>query len=224
MVVRASPQEGVFPNAIEVDVSVELPNGETRNLTARVSVIIKQPPDPSTIVSPETGLSIFPESIVASPGETITLTVAGLESQGSTARLEWSLESTHLGELSQAGVLKVKNFPGSYPGAIKVKVVGQSTPGRETELKADLVIRGTLERIEAFPKSINIKPGDSVQLRVTAYDSNGVELPLGSARFRVTNPKAGRVDDRGVFIAGSEFGHYPGAIEVEVSQVVSTNE
>jgi hypothetical protein len=221
-VFRAGSTPGVYHDVVRVTATSLGPSGRPLQATATVVVtefhrLSDRPGSPSRVV-------VFPQRIVLPPGESIRLTIAGLDAEGRPLRnteARWWLERPDIGRITDRGVLTADSRPGTYPDAVHVEV--KSEAGSQ-KASATLVILGTLHRVEIVPKAPTLAMGDRLQLLAVAYDENGAVLPTVLFRWSVADPASGAIDRRGLFTASRQPGQYPGAIRVDAVQAARSRQ
>ena len=218
---RSGEEPGIRPDAIRV--SMVLP-GLDENVIATGTVITVEELHPEgpkgELLLPR--VTVFPERVVLSPGESTRVSIIGLDTRvhgPSTANVSWSVTPPEVGEVSQFITVTAHDFPGTYEGAIRANLTLETPSGPVTQaVSATLVIRGTLDGVEIVPADVTLGHGERMPFRAVAYDENRVLIPDVFFRWSVADPDAGTIDASGVFVARGHPGEYPGAVHVEAVQ------
>ena len=166
-----------------------------------------------------TRVTIFPEVIILSPGETAQASIIGLGQDPAAADIRWSLNPPNVGEVSQFVIVTANDFPGVYEDAIRAEVTQETDTGSVThEVSATLIIRDNLKTVDITPSAASTASGQRVQFRAVAYDNNGIVLPDAFFRWSVADRSVGTIDANGVFTPKGPVGKYPGMVHVEAGQ------
>ena len=216
----AGNQPEIYRDAVRV--SLTLP-GIDKEIVATGTVIIVDIAPPA---SPEAGkltkVTIFPERVVLSPGESTRVSIIGLDGDLQrlpSASVQWSLNPPEVGDVSQFVNVTAHDFPGIYEGAIRAEVILETEAGPVTKaVSATLVIRGPLANVEITPPVVHLAREEKFQFRVVAYDENQIVLPDVLFRWKVTDHIAGTIDSNGLFTAKGPLAMYQGAVQVEAVQ------
>ena len=211
---RAGQQPGIFTDAVRVSMvlaDIEEP------VQALGTVIIV---DVSPRALPQaTRVTIFPEVIILSPGESAQASIIGLGQDPAATDIRWSLNPPNVGEVSQFVIVTANDFPGVYEDAIRAEVTQETDTGSVThEVSATLIIRDNLKTVDITPSAASTASGQRVQFRAVAYDNNGIVLPDAFFRWSVADRSVGTIDANGVFTPKGPVGKYPGMVHVEAGQ------
>ena len=170
-------------------------------------------------------VSIFPDRMVLSPGESARLSIVGfISDSGGLARAEvqWDLDSSEVAELraaNQFAILVAGSSPGIYEDAIHAEVMVETEDGSITlEAISTLVIRGSLDSVEITPPVGTVEIGGRIQFSAVGYDINRVPLPDVTLIWSVEDPEVGTIDNSGLFTPKGTPGEFPGAVKVTAIQ------
>lgn len=210
----AAAQAGVHPEGITVTAVQDAPSGPVV-LETHAAVTVR------AIVNPRLSQGmVFPETATVLPGRQLVFTASGQDAAGSTvpAVATWSVTDPRAGTITGEGIFTSGRLPGTYKDALRVQL-NQRIGGEEfTALAfATVVVPGALERLEIQPDRAELGPGEALIFKVVGYDAQGVAIPQLRTRWSVTDPTIGRIDQAGVFVAGSRPGIYLDAIKVSVT-------
>ena len=171
----ASKTPGIYTQAIKVEAVI---SGEEGFITATdyASVVIRDLPSPRTLST----IYPWPHKVTVMPNGLVNLSIRAYDQFGDPIPLdniEWSIENDVIGTITQNRLFRASNTPGKYPNAIKV--IGKQ------EMKSDIVqiseyldvtITGKLNRLEIYPNTAILNPGDTVHFSIAGWDENNVEL------------------------------------------------
>lgn len=219
---HASKRPGVYPAAVEAVMSLPSSGGgPAKEITAQATVAVLDTAPTGVVPEVLDRLSIFPEQVVLSPGQSTRLIILGLDGYGrplSDFDVKWSL-SPELGEVTPFVEVKAGKTPGIYPGAIRAVVTVKTSQGVVTqEVAANLTIRGPLATVTIDPPTATVAPGGAFQFRAQARDASGVLLPDVFFKWSVVDKGVGRIDFDGSLVASRELGQHPDAVQVVAVQ------
>lgn len=210
---RASSQVGDYPQALVLSALISTPNG-ILGTSRHVKVVVQGDAPPPTVVE----IEAIPPVIEAAPGQIIRLQAVGYDGAGRIVpetRFDWQTASSAVGTINRLGYLTVSASPGDYPAA--VKVTGQAGNSRaETAITLRVVetrVVSTQPTAHILPANARIITGAPFKFQAVTLDAAGRPLRVSNAKWVVSDSKAGSIKSDGSFVAGSEPGTYPDAVE-----------
>jgi|GEM_PF-2010726 len=214
----AGQTPGVYTSVVEVTVT-DL-DGKVFPLTARATVTVL------TALAPQEKLQniiLAPQVLRLRPGESRRIIATALTNSGQTATgllTSWTSRSPAV-QVDKDGLVTALDQPGTYADAVSVSITAQVDDQVVTRsASATVIILGPLSRVEVVPRDVSVTPKQAVQFSFIAYDSNGLRLFDVIARWEVTDPRAGAIDNFGFFVTSALPGNYPNAIRVTVTPLV----
>ena len=217
----AGKAPGIYPDAVRVVMKLPGIEGE---VIATGTVIVVDTTPPRSLAAKEQlpRVSIFPERVILSPGESTQVSVISPDGdirELTDSNVSWSVVPPEVGEVSKFVTVTAHDSPGIYEDAIRAKVTLKGEMGLVVqEVSATLIIRGKLNNVAITPQVATMAPDERIQFRAVAYDRGGVLLPNVSFRWSITDPAVGDIDGSGLFIAEGRPGEYPGAVQVEATE------
>ncbi len=217
----ASVNPGRYPEAIRVVALQDNPEMQ-RERSAFVSVTISETVNRGAL----SRIAILPRAIIVVSGQRIDFIAAAFDEGGQTIRnvsYQWAMAEPAAGRMRRAGSFVAGAVLGSYPGAIEV-VALQQTSGSPLSARAviDVVVRPPdprfpLSRALPVPPLATVSPEQRFVFRSAGIDLNGNRVPA-QAVWDVVDPRAGSITSLGVFIAGEVPGTYANAVRVRLIQ------
>ena len=200
----AGTTAGTYDDAVTIEATVA---EVTKTATAKVIV----EPGPLERVTLE------PTSSTVEAGQSQQFTATALDQfdnqiSGLTFVFTSAEEAGHFGP---DGTFTAVEKEGSYQNALAVETAEGFTIERAT---ASVTVEpGPLNHVTLEPASLTLQVTQQQQIGATAFDRFGNPTPGLAVVFR-SNPEVGRIDDQGLFTAGTRAGSYEDAITVEMSQ------
>ena len=200
----AGTTAGTYDDAVTIEATLA---EVTKTATAKVIV----EPGPLERVTLE------PASSTVEAGQSHLFTAAALDQfdnriSGLTFVFTSAEEAGHVGP---DGTFTAGEKAGSYRNALSVETPEGFTIERAT---ASVTVEpGPLDRVILGPASLTLQVTQQQQIGATAFDRFGNPTPGLAVVFR-SKPEAGRIDDQGLFTAGTRAGSYEDAITAEMSQ------
>ena len=217
---KAGHEPDIYPDTIRAFISV--PGVEEEVAASGTVVIVDVTPPTAAGAQRLQRVSIFPERVELSPGESTRVSIVGLEGDiraSSAPNVRWSLDPPEIGEVSRFVNVTANDVPGIYEGAIRAEVTFETESGPVTrEVSATLVIRDSLATVEITPRIATLAPGERMLFRAVGYDRNRILLADIVFRWSLVDGAVGAIDSSGLFIAEGSPGEYPGLIKVEAVQ------
>ncbi|MBI4282448.1 MAG: DUF4012 domain-containing protein [Chloroflexi bacterium] len=218
---KASPISGRYPNAVQVIVSQDTPNGvlESRVFASvTVSDVARQGVLSQVIVGPR--------SIVLTPEQRFTLSARAFDESGRPVKdvsFAWEVTQPAAGSIERPGYFVAGHQAGRYPNAIQA-VATQQTPGGIVQAKTTItvtveppVVVGDLVQVQMVPREAVLKPGQRLVFSALGLDSDGSVIQ-GGGKWEVVESDAGSISSSGAFKAGSKPGTYKDAVRVRLIQ------
>ncbi len=214
---RVGSEPGVYTRVVAVEVSQTVV-GTIFTETGYATVIVRRKESPL----PLSQVYMAPELQVVVPGSTYLFQAQPVNELGQPARnvtITWQLVNPAVGRLGEFGELLAQGPPGTYRGAIQVTVRQEHETGTIIRLAtADVVIVGTLERVELDPALITVGEKKIIRFRARGYDENGIGIPGLSFQWEVTDHRAGTINRLGIFVASATPGEYRDVVRVTAIQ------
>ena len=170
---------------------------------------------------------LYPSQITVRPGQTVGIGALGWDSQGrfvQNLQFKWRMAETEAGTVNQFGFFEASSTPGRFINAIEV-IVRQITPEGVVESRAfasvtvsEAIQRGTLAQLVTIPHRVVLTPGQQVIFIARAFDVSSQPLRGLDFTWNVTQSSVGQFVEPGRFIAGTEIGQFPNAIQVVATQ------
>ena len=211
---------GVYTQAVKVEAVVPGERGFARAVDF-ASVVVRAPQTSSSLHL----VSAVPETAVLSPGGHATLSGRPVDESGKPAEVvtvSWKVLTEEVGEISPSGAFRASSVPGRYPDA--VRVTAEQQLGDQLIVRSNtvnVVITGTMSRVEVRPTLATVAPGRTIHFTVTGWDKNGVVLPGLVTVWSLSDERIGTIDAFGNFTAGEAPGVYENAIQAKVIQRLS---
>lgn len=172
---------------------------------------------PGTVSVSRGGVAVFGASAFDRDGRLIT-----------DVTFSWRMRDPRAGTMSTAGILRGGEIPGTYDNAVTAAAI-QRAGDREftAEGSASVVVTTGLfdtglGSVAVFPSEVRVRPGEVAPLRAAALGSNGGLVQDVAFVWRVTDARAGQIDQNGLLTAGSTPGAYPGGVEVQARRLGGT--
>ena len=217
----ASKTPGIYTQAIKVEAVI---SGEQGFITATdyASVVIRDLPSPRTL----SAIYPWPYKVTVTPNGLVNLSIRAYDQFGDPIPLdniEWSIENDAIGTITENRLFRASSTPGKYPNAIKI--IGKQ------EMKSDIIqiseyldvtITGKLNKLEIYPNTAILNPGDTVHFSISGWDENNVELSNLVTRWSPVNEDIGKIDAYGNFTAGTSPGLFEDIVKAKVYQISSS--
>jgi WD40 repeat protein len=143
-----------------------------------------------------TTLLISPQQIEMKPGEHQRFSVRGLDQRGNaiaTGKIAWSGTG---GKIDQDGnFIVIDNAKGDFS-------ISASAIEHNISATAKVAIPVVLQRLEIFPKNLQIEPDQIQTFTIIGFDQGGDEIPTITVDWQCTS--GGRINDDGTFIGSYE--------------------
>ena len=218
----ASKTPGIYTQAIKVEAVI---SGEQGFITATdyASVVIRDLPSPRTL----SAMYPWPYKITVTPNGIVTLSIRAYDQFGDPIPLDnidWSIENDAIGTITQNRLFRASNTPGKYPNAIKV-IGKQEIKSNIVQISEylDVTITGELSKLEIYPTTAILNPGDTVHFSITGWDENDVELSNLVTRWSPVNEDIGEIDAYGNFTAATSPGLFEDVVKAKVYQITSSH-
>ena len=85
-----------------------------------------------------------------------------------------------------------------------------------------MTITGKLNKLEIYPNTAILNPGDTVHFSISGWDENNVELSNLVTRWYPVNEDIGKIDAYGNFTAGTSPGLFEDIVKAKVYQISSS--
>ncbi|MBI2856534.1 MAG: hypothetical protein HYX93_06790 [Chloroflexi bacterium] len=170
---------------------------------------------------------VYPSDITVKPGQVVGLGALGWNSRGQLVQgvqLDWSMSTPQAGSVDQFGFFKASQDSGRYPEAIQVKATQETSTGtieRQSFISVTVtenIQRGVLSQVVVVPGAVTLTPGQRFGFIARAFDQSGQPVSKVSFAWEVTQPEAGTMEGQGYFVANSEVGEFPDAIQAVATQ------
>ena len=79
-----------------------------------------------------------------------------------------------------------------------------------------------LNKLEIYPNTAILNPGDTVHFSISGWDENNVELSNLVTRWSPVNEDIGKIDAYGNFTAGTSPGLFEDIVKAKVYQISSS--
>ncbi|MEE8518163.1 MAG: hypothetical protein V3S98_03445 [Dehalococcoidia bacterium] len=214
-VFTAGTLPGSFPNAIQVE-AYRGTGEDGPRASALVSVVVRS----DTVETSISSVFIFPDGLVAQPGDIVPLLAAVLGPSGGLVQdvvLEWRVRDPSVGTINASGLLTIGSLPSVFTDAVEVRATRIGSPESSVmdTMSVEVITNGQaagLVRSIIGPLEVTGSPGALVPLVFLAFDPDGKVVEIGPIIWEVADPRAGEVDDLGRFRLGTEAGRYPNAV------------
>ena len=201
---------------------MKIPPGEQGFVKAAdfAFVIIREPVSSRRLETVRVQLDLA----VLAGGERTLLLARGVDELGQPAEnveIKWRSANEIAGTIKENGNFIAGHIPRIYPNA--PLVTARQVLGEEQSTKTrfvDVIVTGSLERLEVHPRLATIAAGRTNHFSVTGWDENEVILSGLVVRWSVSDERVGTIDVFGNFTAGDTPGLYQDAISVEVIQTL----
>ena len=212
---QAANRPGAFENSISVMGIQNTPDG-IKYAQESISITIVGEASAPTLSSVE----IVPANPTILSRQIYRLRAVGLDQDGLVipgVSFVWKLNVPRLGHVNDIGYLTVEGEVGKYREAVTLTAIWE---GVKVSATTDVSVVSTPKAddflsVQALPQRFFLEPGDRLQLKAVALNGLG-ELVAGTQlRWSVQNAKAGTIDGKGNFIAGTTSGVYTEAVRVE---------
>ena len=201
---------GVFRNAVKVEASAG-----GISLSAASDVIVTNGPLDHVLIAPTTA------EVRAT--ETFSFTARASDAFGNevgNAQITWRA-SGRAGTIDDQGTLTAGGQAGFYSNSVVASAESGDVSIEGTA--SVLVTPGPLSLAAAVPGSIEIGPGEIVQLEhPRAFDRHGNPIQDTIVIWSIRDANSGEVSPSGLFAAGKTPGEYPDAIQARVSKEGAT--
>ena len=208
----AGRQTGKYPDAIQVVVTQQLPEG-TVHVRATIAITV----EPPRVVGDLALIQLVPKEVVLKPGQRFVFTAFGLDSDGRAIQGtgEWEVVESDAGSISSAGVFKAGSEPGTYTDTVRFRLV-QDKDGQRVAVEAYATVKvvGPLDSVRVARATTSLETGQSAWFFAVGYDASGLEIPFLRLRWSMENPDAGSITPNGLFTADAELGRHEDAIRV----------
>ena len=150
-------------------------------------------------------LKISPTRTRLKPNEEQRFFVTGFNSSGAVVSFSPYWQATG-GSIDQYGIYRAGAVPGSY----FVKAIAPDNVSSTATVVIEPVL---VQRVEIWPQSATLYPGQIQKFSAQAYDANGSSVPA----MALWSAEGGQIDSDGNYRAGSFPGHY--RITVTIGQI-----
>lgn len=218
---NASPTPGRYPNAIEVTVSQDTPQGVVEK-RAFASVTVSDVARQGVLSQ----VMVVPGSITLTPDQKFVLGARAFDESGQPVRnvaLTWEVIQPAAGIMERPGYFVAGHQTGRYLNAIQA-VATQQTPGGIVQAKATITVTveppmvvGDLILVQLVPKEVVLNPGQRFIFSALGLDSKG-SVVQREGEWEVVESNAGSINSSGAFTAGSKPGTYKDAVRVRLTQ------
>ncbi len=155
---------------------------------------------------PESGpasVSVTPSSVLLAPGETASLSVAVLDSQGrllTAVPVEFATSDGSVATVTATGlVTAVAVVPDTATITVRVPPSGPSCA-------VPVVVQPIIGGIEISPRTAQLRPGATVQFTARVYDIGGTTIPGVPVTFQGRDTRLVTVTSQGLATAGTGWG------------------
>ncbi|MBI4201555.1 MAG: hypothetical protein HY532_00370 [Chloroflexi bacterium] len=218
-ILRAGVQRGVFDRAVQVTVS-QMVEGRRVSVQALASVSIIGALSENDIAR----LEVLPSVVQLEPNGQTSFTPLAVDRSGVPVPgvdYTWEMLEPAAGSIAPGGRFTAGPQEGSFPAAIRVVAQKRSDLSQTATalIPVTILSLGAVQaptKVNLFPQSISVRPGDVVEFRAIALDSRGNLVSNVQTQWRLAEPRAGSLDSRGQYSAGQISGTFPGVIEVTV--------
>ncbi|MBI4312548.1 MAG: hypothetical protein HY681_12320, partial [Chloroflexi bacterium] len=219
-VFRAGTQRGVFDKAIQVSVTQSL-NGRTVTVQDLASVSVIRTLSENDI----SRVQVLPGVVQLEPRGQMLFTPLAVDRSGvpvPNVVYTWEALDPAAGEIGQDGKFTGGSVEGEYPAALRVVAQKRSDPSQTASAVVSVTIQALgnpqpPSKVNLFPQSLTVRPGDVIDFRALTLDSQGNLVRDVQTEWVLREPRAGDLDGRGRFRAGTLPGTYPAAVEVTVT-------
>ncbi len=211
-----------YPNAIRVR-AIHTTSQDTILRENFVSVTIGEGAPPGIVESVE----IVPSSVFLEPGDEVQFFAFAFDGNSQPVKdvdFLWSVESPASSNIDHLGKLTANAEFGHYPGAVRVTAI-QALPEGEVRIEdsANVTVmqpesQRKLAGTSIVPSSVALDSGQRFLFTAIAFDENGTETPGVSYSWEVVDPRAGSIDELGVFTAGDVAGTFSDALRITAIQ------
>lgn len=214
----AAESTGIYTEAVSVEAVSLDESGEVLRAVDFATVVVLD----EDVIRPLAAIKVVPGTLVAPTGSRLVMIVQGIDESGlpapDTIFVLEALDSL-VGEINDAGSLKLTGEPGIYTRALKVTAMqGVGDESITLTRLIDVIITGRLSTVIIEPDLATVVPGRTIHFAVSSRDQQGNDLTGLTVLWRVTDPSAGTIDPFGNFTAGGAEGLYENSIVAEVIQ------
>ena len=214
-VMTAGLAPGVFGDAITVTGVQNAAQG-IRYASSQVAVTVVGEQLAPKIAS----LAILPDSPSVLSRQIYRFRAAAFDERGLVipgVAFDWRVNDPGLGRVNEIGYLTVEGDPGTFEDVVTVTAFWEGVQISET---TDVTILRTPReddflKVQILPQRFLLDPGDRLKLRAVALNGLGEMVSGTQLRWIVSDPQAGTVDGKGLFVAGDTPGVYTEAIRVQ---------
>ena len=168
-------------------------------------------------------VNVTPSEVRVKLEGTVKLEAKALDRFGNevtTDSINWILDDEELGNIDSSGTFTAGTVAGKL--ADDALTVQATRDGVSSFTKVPVVIEpGPAVALRLGPDGDSVPSGASLPLQIYVADSHGNQIEDAPIDWTVSG--AGRVTDRGVFIAGFETGEFPDAVRAVVAPNATEN-
>lgn len=147
-------------------------------------------------------VEVLPKSAILSPGQTQQFTLRAYGRDGKLVNVYPSWSATG-GVIQPNGVYQAGNITGDYK-------LNATVENFSVNVQIKIRHQKRLIRVEIAPSYVKLTPGQTYQFNINGYDQYGNTVPLRKINI---NSTGGRINSKGVYVAGQR----PGTYSVEIS-------
>ena len=201
---KASSIPGHYPDAIEVIVSQDTPEGPQES-RALASVTVSE----TARLGELSQVVMIPYRAVLTQGQQVNFIARALDASGQTLRdaeITWEVAQPAAGQMVRPGFFVAGSETGLYSDAVRA-VAAQHTPEGGVQVRASIAVTvvpprvvGDLSAVQLIPAEVTLTSGQRTVFTAFGMDSNGNAI-RGGVEWEVVESTAGSINDSGVFRA-----------------------